>query len=542
MNNYQANGSFEDILIVDDSQENLRVLSSMLAEGGYKVRKVINGTLALKVVQMAPPALILLDIVMPELNGYEVCSLLKANYQTSEIPVIFISALQDISDKVKAFELGGVDYITKPFQAAEILARVKNQLTIRNLHLQLQQQTQSLQQQNALLQQEIRERQRAEAETTLLLKTVQAISSTDDFDSALEVTLRQVCLTIGWDFAEAWIPNSDCTVLQCSQGWYATQASLEKFRYKSEQLVFIINVGLTHRIWMSKQPEWIEDISLKQQEVFLRCKLAQEVGLTTALSVPIVLHEQMIAILVFFNKKRLQPEERLIKLINGVATQLASLIQRKKAEAALKVANHELQCLATLDSLTGIANRRKFDEYLSKQWELLAQQQLPLSLVICDIDFFKNYNDTYSHLAGDFCLQQVAQAIANTLNHPTHLLARYGGEEFVVLLPNTNADGALCIAEKVRFEVQRLEIEHAKSCVSQYITLSTGVASFVPQKEFSPLALIAVADRALYEAKQQGRNRSVVKNFESLSSQLLLNRLCEERDTIQLVSQLFKFE
>lgn len=144
-----------DLLVVDDTPNNLRLLSTMLSEQGYKVRKVMSGPLALRVISLAPPDLVLLDINMPQMNGYEVCEKLKTDPQTAEIPVIFISALDDVWDKVKAFEVGGIDYITKPFQCEEVLARVKNQLTLRFLSKQLSEQ-------NTLLQQEICERQQVE--------------------------------------------------------------------------------------------------------------------------------------------------------------------------------------------------------------------------------------------------------------------------------------------------------------------------------------------------------------------------------------------
>ena len=139
------------ILVVDDLQDNIRLLSAMLAEKGFKVRKALNGKTALKTAKKTPPDLILLDINMPNQNGYEVCEELKADEETREIPVIFISALDDVLDKVKAFQVGGVDYITKPFQGEEVLARVQNQLFLR-------QQKQELAEKNAQLEQEIRYR------------------------------------------------------------------------------------------------------------------------------------------------------------------------------------------------------------------------------------------------------------------------------------------------------------------------------------------------------------------------------------------------
>ena len=151
-----------NILIVDDSLESLQLLSNNLSEQGYQIRGVAKSKLAIRTAKLSPPDLILLDIKMPEINGYEVCEKLKADEQTRSIPVIFISALDEVIDKVKAFQLGAVDYITKPFQVEEVLARIEHQLTIQRLQRQLQEQQQQLQLQNQQLQQEIQERKKAE--------------------------------------------------------------------------------------------------------------------------------------------------------------------------------------------------------------------------------------------------------------------------------------------------------------------------------------------------------------------------------------------
>ena len=143
----------------------------------------------------------------------------------------------------------------------------------------------------------------------------------------------------------------------------------------------------------------------------------------------------------------------------------------------------------------------------------MAREQQPLSLILCDVDYFKRYNDTYGHLAGDTCLQRVAGAISRGVKRPADLVARYGGEEFAVVLPNTNALGAVQVAELVRHELNQLMIPHAASAVSKYVSLSLGVSSTIPTQEFSLEQLIAAADKALYEAKEQGRNRVVVKSL-----------------------------
>jgi diguanylate cyclase (GGDEF)-like protein len=173
----------------------------------------------------------------------------------------------------------------------------------------------------------------------------------------------------------------------------------------------------------------------------------------------------------------------------------------------LQQANQNLQLLANLDSLTKLANRRGFDEYLEKEWERMQRIKSPLSLIMCDVDFFKNYNDRYLHPNGDKCLIKVAMSMRNTVRRSGDLVARYGGEEFAIVLPNTDALGAVSVAEKVRSAIKTLQITHEASTVCPYVTISVGVSTIIPTQENSIQALIHAADRALYQAKSQGRDR-----------------------------------
>ena len=183
------------------------------------------------------------------------------------------------------------------------------------------------------------------------------------------------------------------------------------------------------------------------------------------------------------------------------------LLEQSRLRQELEVANELLQRLIALDGLTQVASRRRFDECLQQEWLRLARDQLPLSLILCDIDFFKVYNDSYGHIAGDHCLQQVARAIDESVKRPADLVARYGGDEFAVILPHTLPEAAIAVAENIRARVKALEIECAHSQISPYVTLSLGVASIIPERESSPKVLIATADKALYQAKAAGRNR-----------------------------------
>lgn len=167
--------------------------------------------------------------------------------------------------------------------------------------------------------------------------------------------------------------------------------------------------------------------------------------------------------------------------------------------------------LANFDSLTQIANRLKFDGYLTKQWKQMMREQSPLSILLCDIDYFKQYNDAYGHVMGDGCLKRVARALSETLSRPTDLVARYGGEEFAAVLPQTGDEGAVRVAERMQVAIARLQIPHVSSTVSPYVTLSIGVASAIPQLQRSPASLVDEADQMLYRAKQQGRNKIVCR-------------------------------
>lgn len=186
----------------------------------------------------------------------------------------------------------------------------------------------------------------------------------------------------------------------------------------------------------------------------------------------------------------------------------AAFFALREMQKQLERSNAELQRLSSLDGLTGIANRRQFDETLKREWQRAQRESTPLSLILIDIDYFKLYNDTYGHQRGDECLQRVAVALAKTLSRPTDLVARYGGEEFVAVLPGTSAGGAEKIAERFRRVVQELDIRHGASEAGQAVTISAGVATLVPTPDANLENLIECADRALYLAKERGRNQT----------------------------------
>jgi len=201
---------------------------------------------------------------------------------------------------------------------------------------------------------------------------------------------------------------------------------------------------------------------------------------------------------------RLSHEKNDLEILLDTTTSHSDRIETLMYDKALSLARE-----VTIDGMTQIANRRAFDQRLATEWQRLAREKMPIAILLCDVDFFKRFNDRYGHPAGDDCLRAVAKSIEACIRRPADLAARYGGEEFAVILPNTDRDGATFIAEKVCQAVNKLEIPHEASYVGGFVSISIGIASILPERQVSPRSLIESADKALYLAKDQGRNRVV---------------------------------
>ncbi len=189
--------------------------------------------------------------------------------------------------------------------------------------------------------------------------------------------------------------------------------------------------------------------------------------------------------------------------------ELIAVVQTIRDGTEYKNVQATLKELSVTDELTGLHNRRFLNERLHNEWTRGIRSQQPLSLILLDIDFFKQYNDTYGHTAGDECLKSVASILQRSLMRSSDAATRYGGEEFCLLLPNTPLDGAFDVADRIRSSIKRLNIPHNTSEVSSTVTLSDGIASLIPSSHTKSSLLVTMADEALYEAKALGRNQSV---------------------------------
>jgi two-component system cell cycle response regulator len=417
------------ILIVDDSPESLAVLRKLMVEQGYQTFVATSGERALKIARRVHPDLILLDVMMAGMDGFETCRQLKSQLSTRRIPVIFMSAKTDTDDVVAGFDIGAVDYISKPLRMAEVCARVRTQLQIRS---------------NSETQEEQAERLRTivnnMAEGLLIIEA----------DGRIQFTNPACDKYLGYEENElAGRPISDLLNPLVAQEY------LEYFdRYAAA-------------------PQTAH--SHGTREVIIRHRNGNSVCMDLTLT-PMYLRQPL-----------------FIGLLHDIT-------HHKQSEDALQRA-------AMVDPLTQIANRRHFDSFLEKEWQRSMRSGQPLSLVVLDVDYFKPYNDTLGHPAGDACLQRVAAAIASHALRPTDLAARYGGEEFVLLFAETGADTAATMAEAIRAHIESLRIPHPRSTTSEWLTVSIGVATILPHHLDKIESLFVAADRAMYVAKENGRNQ-----------------------------------
>lgn len=318
------------ILIVDDRPENLLTLECLLEAPDIEIVRANSGNEALARTLDHDFALILLDVQMPEMDGYETAELLRSNAKTRSIPIIFLSAAQKERQHVfKGYDSGGVDYILKPFEPVVLKSKMRIFLDMYRQRHQLEQKTRELD---------------------------------------------------------------------------------------------------------------------------------------------------------------------------------AKLVELEEVQQQLEEKNEQLRRLSIRDGLTGLINRRRFDELMKTEWKRGLRNQHPLSVVIVDIDHFKAYNDHYGHLVGDDCLCRVAETLSVSLHREVDRVCRYGGEEFIAILPDTSMEGAVQVAERMRRNVCELRIRHKGSDTADYLTISVGVSCAVPRLDRHVAQLLDSADSALYEAKKSGRN------------------------------------
>ena len=214
-----------------------------------------------------------------------------------------------------------------------------------------------------------------------------------------------------------------------------------------------------------------------------------------------------------YGSATLTPQFNAYRRVQGYYTLITDVTSRKQVEFAWEKTSQELERLATVDSLTQVANRRSFDKHLQQEWSRAYRHSLPLSVLLCDVDYFKNYNDYYGHQQGDNCLQQIASILSENCQRAEDFVARYGGEEFAIILAGVDGRKATALAERIREQILAAAIPHAGNPQQRWVTLSIGVASTIPQENNQLTDFLAESDRALYQAKASGRNQTICFRF-----------------------------
>jgi diguanylate cyclase (GGDEF)-like protein/PAS domain S-box-containing protein len=442
-----AENTAATILIVDDVQENLMLLSRILANNGYKVETIDNGAEAIVRVQASLPDIILLDINMPSVDGYEVCQRLKKDERTRGIPIIFVSALDSIGNKVRAFQAGGVDYIPKPFEIEEVRARVETHLGIVRLRRQLQ-------------------------------------TVNEELAARVEELVR-----------------SQALLGERERKLSAFVRALPNLSFVLDQEGRVLEVMANEPSLLFARPEHIKGRLIQD---FIPPEAADQImgglhqALETGRATPIEYQVPVLAGGEHWFEGRFalmeQDEQRLSKVILTAA----EISDRRRLY-------QEVQRLANQDPLTSCFNRRHFMSLAEQEVQRATRYRRPLSLLMLDLDHFKDFNDLYGHQIGDRLLCALVDLCQQQLRS-VDTLGRYGGEEFVILMPETVRSGAAQAAERIRAAIADLELDTAAGQLS--VTVSVGVASIEPRKDPTPTldALIKRADQALYKAKSDGRN------------------------------------
>ena len=344
-----------------------------------------------------------------------------------------------------------------------------------------------------------------EEEKIHLLQTLSlAISKAGDMHTMIEIILRRVCELAGWMYAEIWIPSPDHRYLEYGR-WYSNLGHMEEFAMKSKGFVFPPGVGIPGQVWATKQPVWVEDVTLDPN--YQRAKVVGNVGLKSAFAFPLTAGEEVVAVVVSYTLEALGKDGQLVNLITSISNHLGWVVKRKQLE-------EKIQHMAYNDALTSLPNRRQFYDCLALELSHARRNKTMLAVMLLDLDGFKFINDTLGHSVGDQVLKGMAGRLRSCMR-ASDTVSRLGGDEFTVVLSMIGGvEDAAMLANKIIEAVrQPLEIESNKLIV----TTSIGIA-FFPDNGEDVETLMKHADIAMYRAKRKGKNNyqfSVTRNLKS---------------------------
>lgn len=448
------------ILVVDDIIPNVKLLEAKLAAEYFDVLTATDGPTALEIAVGETPDLILLDVMMPGMDGFEVCKRLRADPKTRHIPVVMVTALSDVSDRVRGLEAGADDFLSKPVNDVALFARVRSLVRLK------------------MMMDELRLRQATSGGAGMFED--EALGSEGETENA------RILL----------VEDSEFTASKLKDYLSAAGHTVEHAKDTAEGLALggdrpydLIIAGLR----------------IDGQDGLRLCSQLRSQELTRHVPILLVLDEVDMPELA--KGLELGVNDYLVKPIdrNELLARIRTQIRRRRYHTRLRTMLQSSVSMAYTDSLTGVYNRRYINSHLDRKILEIAEARKPVSVMLFDIDHFKQVNDNHGHAAGDEVLKEIVKRVADNVRD-FDMIARYGGEEFLVIMPNTPADAAFMVAERLRKRIAGSPFDLGDRDESLPITISIGVATTTdPQEEAA--SLVARADDSLYTAKRGGRNR-----------------------------------
>lgn len=448
------------VLIVDDIPTNVRLLEARLTAEYFEVLTATSGREALAICDRADIDLVLLDVMMPEMDGFEVCRRLKGNLKTHHIPVVMVTALDQPSDRVRGLEVGADDFLTKPVDDIQLMARVKSLVRLKALTDEL----------------------RARAQTGQQIAVEDALRAMDSITTdngrilLIDTDQRHAERVAGYlrDNNEVEVlPNPSDAVLALAGGDF-------------ELVLVSMALGEFDALRICSQIR-----TLEQGRTLPIILIAEDVDRNRVVR----------GLDLGVNDFIMRPVER-----NELSARVRTQIRRQRYAVELRESVNHTLALAVTDELTGLYNRRYFERHLSLMLGKAQEQSRDMALMLIDMDFFKAVNDTHGHDIGDAVLKEFALRLRRNIRG-VDLACRFGGEEFVVLMPDTDFRQAQSVAERVRQAVAERPFE-AGAQRPLNITVSVGVALNDAEGD-TPELVLKRADIALYRAKREGRNRVI---------------------------------
>ena len=450
------------VLVVDDVMPNVKLLAAKLTREYFDVLTAYNGQQALELVKKESPDIVLLDVMMPGMDGFEVCQRIRSDPETMHIPVVMVTALSDISDRVRGLEAGADDFLTKPVNDIALFARVRSLVRLK------------------MMMDEWRLRETTSGHFGMLSNGVNLLSESTEKAKVLvledsPLDLDKITETLRRDGSNVYSAANCAGALERALG--------EEFDLVIVSLTLLNEDGLRlcSQLRSHERTRQVPILLMIDEGDLQRVAKGLELGA---------------------NDYVIKPIDR-----NELQARVRTQVRRKRYQDRLRANYEQSLSLALTDSLTGVFNRRYVSAHLPRLLDRAADSNKPVSILMFDIDHFKRVNDTFGHDVGDEVLREVAIRSARNLRN-FDLVARLGGEEFVVIMPDTDGESALMVAERLRQRIGDTPFAVSAPIGEITVTVSVGVA--VGGRVGDTVdTLIKRADEALYEAKRSGRNRVI---------------------------------